>query len=173
MKPKMLVMSGLFAALIAVGAFLRIPLPQVPITLQTLFVLLAGLLLPKAYAPLPSLIYLLLGLLGLPIFTGGGGIGYLLHPTFGYLLGFVAAGWVMGRIATETKFFRLLLAALAGLAVIYLFGTIYYYAVAVWYLGGNLTIASLLSVCILTSLPADLIKAVLAAVLAKRLKQYI
>lgn len=167
MQPKKMIQCGLFSALIAVGAFLRIPLPHVPVTLQTLFVLLSGLVLGKNYGAVPSLVYLLLGLMGLPIFTGGGGIGYVLHPTFGYLLGFVAAGWVMGRVKSS----RLFLIALTGLLVIYLFGAVYYFLWALWYTKKVIAFTSLLTTCILTTLPTDLALAALAAMVAKRLKR--
>lgn len=168
----MLCLSALFTALIAVGAFLRLPLPVIPITMQTLFVLLAGLLLGKFYALLSCLLYLGLGLMGLPIFTQGGGIGYLLHPTFGYLIGFVFGAWVTGCLASSS-YPRLLLAAFLGLGVIYLFGTIYYYLLATLYLKQSIAIGTLLFTCVLSTLPSDCIFAFLAASLAKRLKRHL
>ena len=85
-----LTLLPLFTVLTAVGAFIKIPLGAVPVSLQTVFVLLSALLLGKK-AAISQGLYVLLGLLGLPIFTGGGGIGYVLTPTFGYLIGFIAA----------------------------------------------------------------------------------
>ena len=167
MQPKKIIQCGLFSALIAVGAFLRIPLPHVPVTLQTLFVLLSGLMLGKNYGAVPSLVYLLLGLMGLPIFTGGGGIGYVLHPTFGYLLGFVAAGWVMGRAKSP----HLFLIALTGLLVIYLFGITYYFLWALCYAKKAITLTFLLATCIMPTLPTDLALAALAVIIVKRLRR--
>jgi biotin transport system substrate-specific component len=89
-----------FALLTALGAFVRIPLPfsPVPITLQTFFVLLSGALLGGTLGPSSQLLYLLLGLAGLPIFTGAGsGLLYLCGPTSGYLFGFVLASLFIGR----------------------------------------------------------------------------
>lgn len=89
-----------FIILTIFGAFVRIPLPfsPVPITLQTLFVLLAGALLGGNLAALSQFSYILLGLLGLPIFTGAGsGLSYLLGPTGGYLFGFILAVIFIGR----------------------------------------------------------------------------
>ncbi len=170
MKPKKVIQCGLFTAFIAVGAYIRIPLPHVPITLQTLFVLLSGLLLDKGYGAVPSLCYLLLGLMGLPIFTGGGGVAYLAHPTFGYLLGFVAAGWLMGRIKNGRQFPRLFYSALAGIGVIDLCGTAYYCLWTMWYANGNLTVLTLLTTCVFTTLPTDVLAAALAATIAKRVQ---
>lgn len=97
---KNLVRMALLAALIAVGAFIRIPVPVCPFTLQFLFTMLAGLLLGSKYGALSVLVYLCVGLLGLPVFADGGGIGYVFQPTFGYLIGFCIASYVTGAIAT-------------------------------------------------------------------------
>lgn len=119
----------IFSVLTAVGAFIRIPIGIVPVSLQTVFVVLSALLLGKK-AFYSQLIYVLLGLMGLPVFTGGGGIGYILTPTFGYLLGFMAAAYLMGILKeklTEIKFYKLALISIIGLAVIYGFGVSYLY----------------------------------------------
>ncbi|MEE1014199.1 MAG: biotin transporter BioY [Clostridia bacterium] len=173
LSTKMLCLCGLFTALITVGAFIRIPLPVIPFTLQTLFILLAGLLLGKNYASLSCLAYLVLGLIGLPIFTQGGGIGYVLQPTFGYIIGFVLGAWVIGKIAVTSSYSRLLAASFAGLGVIYLFGAVYYYLLATLYLQQSVAIGALLVSCVLTTLPVDCVLALIAASLAKRLKRHI
>ena len=84
-----MVLTALFVALTAVGAFLKIPAGAVPFTLQILFTFLAGILLGPGWGALSQLIYVLLGLAGVPLFTGGGGLGYVLQPTFGFLLGLI------------------------------------------------------------------------------------
>ena len=94
---------ALMAALTAVGAQLRIPLPYVPITLQAAFVCLAGLLLGSWRGAASQAVYLTAGLVGLPVFAGGGGLHYLLKPSAGYLLGFVAGAWLAGRLAGEAQ----------------------------------------------------------------------
>ena len=80
---KNLILIGLFAALIVAGAFIKIPIPYVPFTLQFLFILFAGMLLGKRLGLLSQVVYLLIGLTGAPVFTNGGGPGYVLQPTFG------------------------------------------------------------------------------------------
>ncbi|MFQ5769363.1 MAG: biotin transporter BioY, partial [bacterium] len=97
------ILSSLFAALTAAGAFIKIPLPYVPITLQTFFVLLAGLVLGPKFGALSQIIYLAVGLLGVPIFAHGGGPGYILQPTFGYLLGYPIAAFVIGLLTKRKK----------------------------------------------------------------------
>lgn len=75
-----MVLCAMFAALIAVGAFIRIPIPYVPFTLQLFFTTLAGLLLGPKLGAASSLVYMITGLIGIPIFTEGGGPGYILSP---------------------------------------------------------------------------------------------
>lgn len=84
-----LVLFALFTALIAIGAFIRIPVPFCPFTLQLLFTTLAGLLLGSRRGAASVAVYVFLGTIGLPVFTSGGGPSYIFQPTFGYLLGFI------------------------------------------------------------------------------------
>ena len=89
-----MILVALFAALIAVGAFIRVPVPLVPFTMQTFFVVLAGMLLGKKLGAASALVYLAIGLIGIPVFTQGGGIGYVLKPSFGDMIGFIVAGYI-------------------------------------------------------------------------------
>ena len=93
-----LVLCATFTALIAIGAFIRIPVPLIPFTLQLFFVTMAGFLLGPKTGTVSAGLYLGLGLVGLPIFAEGGGPTYVLKPTFGYIIGFVlaAAGSAVG-----------------------------------------------------------------------------
>ena len=86
MKTKDMCLYALFAVLIGVGAFIKLPISIVPVTLQTLFVILAALIL-KEKAVYSVLLYIGIGLLGIPVFASGGGISYVLVPSFGYLIG--------------------------------------------------------------------------------------
>ncbi len=97
------ILAALFAALTAVGALIRIPVPPVPFTLQTLSVFLAAGLLSPGGAFTSQVLYLAVGLFGLPIFAGGGGIGYIFDPTFGYLLSFPIAAFVMGVLSKRLQ----------------------------------------------------------------------
>ena len=172
-KTTRLVLCALFAALIAVGAFIKIPIPYIPLTLQTLFTMLAGLILGKKLGAASVLVYLALGLVGLPVFTQGGGPMYVLKPTFGYLIGFAVGTYVTGAIANRKEdptFFRLVGANLAGLALIYLFGMVYYFMISHLYLGTNITIGNLFLYCFLATIPGDFISCLVAAIIAKRLR---
>lgn len=92
-----LVWTALMAALLAAGAFLHFPLWGVPFSLQMLFVFLAGLALGPAWGAASVSLYILAGLVGLPVFAGGkSGLAVLLGPTGGYLLGYIACAVIMG-----------------------------------------------------------------------------
>jgi biotin transport system substrate-specific component len=123
-----MIYASVFGAVTAAGAYLMIPLPPVPITLQTLFLYLAASLLGGRLGALSQVVYLLIGMIGLPVFAGGkGGLGVLLGPTGGYLIGFVAGAYVIGRLVELRKApgpVLLGFAMAAGTAVIYLLGVI-------------------------------------------------
>lgn len=96
--------APIFAVLTAAGAWLAIPIDPVPITLQTLFVTLAGLLLAPAQAALAMGLYVLMGVVGLPVFSDGkSGLGVLTGPTGGYLVGFIVAAWVMALLSVKWR----------------------------------------------------------------------
>lgn len=173
MKTKEVILCGLFAALIAIGAFIKIPIPSMPITLQVQFVILAGLLLGARNGGFCALAYLVLGLIGLPVFTQGGGIGYVFQPTFGYLIGFVFGAYVAGKIAEKESnpgYKRLFAATGAGIAVIYLFGMTYFYICNNYMLNIPFGIGTTLLYCVVMVIPGDLLTCTLGVILAKRLK---
>jgi biotin transport system substrate-specific component len=120
------VLSALFTALIIVGAYISFPLPvsPVPIVLQNLFVLLAGLLLGRRWALGAVALYLLLGLIGLPVFSAArGGLAHFLGPTGGYLIGFLlAAGLAATIVGTAPRLWREIVAVVVGTISIYLIG---------------------------------------------------
>lgn len=167
-----LVFGAIFTALISIGAFIRIPIGVIPITLQLLFVILAGLLLGSRLGALSVLAYIVIGLTGVPIFTQGGGLAYVFHPTFGYLLGFVTAAFVSGLIMErlENKFKNYLFAGVIGLIFVYLFGGIYLYLLSNFYLGTNMSVEKVVIYGALVFLPNDLLSCSVAAFLATRIK---
>lgn len=122
---KMTVYTALFVALIAMGAFIAIPLGPVPIVLQNMFVLLAGIILGPVWGLACVGIYLLIGFAGLPVFAGGtSGIGKLFGPTGGYLLGYLPAVFITGAISKGLKksITADVLAMITGTIIIYAIG---------------------------------------------------
>nr|WP_018247238.1 biotin transporter BioY [Orenia marismortui] len=170
-KTKDLVLAALFAALTAVGAFIKIPIPYVPFTLQVLFVFFAGSLLGSKLALISQLVYLGIGLIGIPIFTQGGGPGYILQPTFGYLLGFASAAYIIGKIIENLKkqnFINFFLANLAGLAIVYLFGVIYLYLNLNFITGTTISLAKAIKIGFLLPIPGDLLLCIIASLISKK-----
>ncbi len=170
-KAKSIIYCGLFTALIAVGAFIKIPVPVVPFTLQYLFTMLAGLLLGSRLGSLSVFAYMVLGLAGLPIFTEGGGLWYVFKPSFGYIIGFVVGTFVTGWIAEHMKrktVLTYLAANLAGLMVVYAFGMAYYYVICNYVINTPIGIWPLFLYCFLLAVPEDIALSILGAVVAKR-----
>ncbi len=166
-----LVLCGLFTALIAVGAFIRIDL-IVPITLQSLFVVLAGLLLGARNGAAGAGAYMVLGLAGLPVFAGGGGLMYIFRPSFGYIIGFILGAFVTGLLAERRKnptAGHLYLSALAGLGCIYAIGMAYFCLVMLLYLKADMKeLTGAMSLTLLVTLPTDLLLMIPAVLIAKR-----
>lgn len=167
-----MVLCAMFASLIAVGAFIRIPIPYVPFTLQLFFTTLAGLLLGPKLGAASSLVYMITGLIGIPIFTEGGGPGYIFKPSFGYIIGFVIGSFVTGMIASKAarpSFKRLLTASLAGLVIVYAIGMIYCFLITNFYLGTDMSVKTVFLYCFLFIIPGDLALTFLASFLSQRL----
>ena len=171
-RTKRMALCALFVALIAAGAFLKVPIPLVPFTLQFLFTTLAGLLLGGRLGGLSVCAYIALGLAGLPLFAQGGGLGYIVQPSFGYIIGFAAGAYMTGTIANRKEhpaFSRLLAANFVGLGIVYLFGMFYYYLMSRFYLGSPIGLWPLFFYCFLLAVPGDILLCFVGAMLAKRL----
>jgi len=127
--PRRMILIALFAALTAVGGLIRFPMGAVSFTLQVFFCLLSGLLLGPRDGALSQALYILIGLLGVPVFSQGGGIGYVLMPSFGFLLGLVPCAYLAGRIARDpgAGLPRMMAGAGAGIGALYVLGVPYLY----------------------------------------------
>ena len=175
-KTKSIIYCGLFTALIAVGAFIKIPVPVVPFTLQYLFTMLAGLLLGPRLGSLSVFAYMVLGLAELPIFTEGGGLWYVFKPSFGYIIGFVVGTFVTGWLAEHMKrktVLHYLAANLTGLIIVYAFGLIYYYVICNYVINTPIGVWPLFLYCFLLAVPGDIALSILGAVIAKRVRPVI
>jgi len=164
---RMIVFASLLAALMAAGAYLAVPIGPVPIVLQNMFVFLAGLLLGSRWGLASVAVYLLAGACGLPVFAGGmGGIGRLVGPTGGYLIGYLPAVFLIGYIA-EKATARITYDVLAMIC-----GTLILYACGVSWLKILTGMAWLkaLSVGMYPFLIGDALKIAAAALLARALR---
>lgn len=154
-----LVWTSLLAALIAVGAFISIPIAAVPVTLQGLFVLLAGLVLGPRGGIIATLLYMAAGLMGLPVFTGGkAGLAVFLGPTGGFLTGFILQAFFSGIAGGgQLKSIRFtLLCCLAGTLLMLALGSLRLVFVM------NISFAKAFAVGVLPYLPGDICKCLAA-----------
>lgn len=138
MKTRDMILISLFAALTAIGAFIKIQIGIVPFTFQFFFCAFSGVLLGSRKSMISQLVYVIIGLIGIPVFTNGGGFTYIFQPTFGYLLGFIACGYTVGKLTENLKdlnFPKMLGAILTGLMVIYIIGVPYLYMIVKLYMG--------------------------------------
>ncbi len=166
-----MVYAAMFGALTAIGSFMVIPLQPLPITLQTFFTGLAAVLLGGYTGALSQIIYVLLGIIGLPVFAGGkAGLGTLLGPSGGYLIGFIVGAYIIGKIIEAKRdagLVWIVLALVAGNLVIYTLGTFQLSIVT------NFSLIKSLSVGVIPFLPGDLIKLIAVALLGLKLRQSI
>ena len=168
MSVKGMVYAVLFGSLTAAGAFIVIPLPPVPITAQTFFLNICAVLLGGSLGALSQFIYLMLGVVGLPVFAGGkAGIGVIFGPTGGYLLGFIIAAFVIGTVNKMKKsagIFWHIFSMTIGMLIIYFLGSVQLSAVA------KMSFHKAFAVGVLPFIPGDIIKILLAAIISSRLK---
>ena len=175
---------ALFAAIICIGCFIKIPLGVIPVVLQNMLCILCAVLLGGIWAGAPTALFLIAGLIGLPVYSGGsGGIAVWLGPTGGflpgYLLGAVAAGFIAGRPRIEEKkltakiVLRVSLAVLAGMIILYIPGVIRfsYWATAAGKVPQDkTTLAYTLAACVIPYIPGDILKIAIAVPVALKLR---
>lgn len=156
---------AIFVALMIAGAFIKIPFPFMPLTFQTVFAVLAGLLLGWKKGMIAMSAYAVMGLVGIPVFSSGGGIFYVTMPSFGYILGFIASAGVAGiAYSHPKKIWQTVLLALAAYLVDYVFGIAYF--IAVWQLNGYSGLWHAVVTYNLFYMPKDAVLTLLAAFLS-------
>ena len=170
MKTRDMILISLFAALTAIGAFIKIQIGVVPFTFQFFFCAFSGVLLGSKKGFLSQVLYVGMGLIGLPIFTNGGGPTYIFQPTFGYLIGFITCSFMVGFITerlSSFSIFKVFGAVVAGLMAVYIIGVPYLYMIIKLYLGkGTYTFQSAIVGGFLPFIVPDLIMAFIVASVA-------
>lgn len=167
---KDMVLCALFAALISIGALGSIPLPGgIPFSIQPLLAMLAGAILGSRRGAISMTLYMFMGLVGLPVFSNGaGGIGYVLTPSFGYIIGFILCAYVTGFIVEKSraKNFTLgmVIAPFAGLMVDYIVGVPYLYMIFNIVMGKAIDVNTALVYGFYPFILLDLLKAALVVV---------
>lgn len=177
MKISDLTRVALMLALLIVSAQFSIPIGPVAISLQSLIVLIIGLVLPKEQAVLTTSLYLITGLIGLPVFSQAmGGPHSIILPSFGFILSFIPAVWLMAKIRemnTKAKITNYFQAILVGNFIIYLIGIAYMSFIFIFYMGNEMTFWKILSIGMLTFIPGDIIKSMIAVSIARQLNQHL
>lgn len=169
-----IVFISLCAALMAICSWISVPL-TVPVTLQTFAVFTSAGLLGLKRGTFAVLVYILLGAVGLPVFSGfTGGFGILFGSAGGYIIGFIFSALVVGLI---TKYFGkkmpvLVISMIAGLLVCYLFGTLWFMFVYARNTG-TVGLSTVLSWCVIPFIIPDAIKIALAAIIVNRVSHYV
>lgn len=173
-KTRDMILVSLFAALTAVGGIIPgIPLGPVPITLQTLFTALAGVILGARLGMWSQIVYVLVGLAGVPIFSGfTGGLSTVMAPSFGYLIGFIFCSYVIGKITEKfdkINIINISIAVAIGYAVIYAIGLPYMYIILTKVNGMSLTLYQTIKMGLLLFLPGDISKCIVTGLIGVKL----
>lgn len=170
-----MVLSAMFIALITIGAFIKVPVPNMPFTLQFLFTNLAGIILGANLGGLSVLIYVLAGLIGLPVFTTGGGPGYIFYPTFGFLIGFILGTYISGKFLENREFNKknIFLASIINLLIVYLLGMIHYYFISNFYSDSPIGVGALFLYCFVLAAPGDLFLCFISASVGQKVNSAI
>lgn len=178
---KPFIRTALFVALMIVGAMINVTIiPDIPFTLQTMFALMAGLVLGKKFGTLSQIVYLALGLIGLPVFAQfQGGFGAVLRPTFGFLLGFILGAFLCAllyeKLPIKNNYLKAFLSALVGMIAIYALGISYFYFLINYFIGKDMSFFAIIIMMIPFMIP-DGIKLTAAAfmgvILRKRMQDH-
>ena len=175
-KTKDISLIALFSAIIVICSLVTIP-SLVPFTLQTFAVFLCLNILGAKKGVVSIFIYILLGVIGLPVFSGfNGGIGALLNVTGGYIIGFIFSSFIFWLITAmfnkKPRKIVNLIASFAGLIVCYIFGTLWYVLLFIKN-GDTISFTSALTICVLPFIIPDILKIVLSVAISEKIKNYI
>ena len=161
MKIRDLTRIAFFTAVIIICSYIMIPF-AVPFTLQTLGIFVSVLVLGKNKGSLAVLIYLLIGIVGVPVFSGmKGGVGVLFAPTGGYIAGFIVCAYISGLLFEKTN--KPFLSCISGLVVLYAIGTCWFYIL------NPVEIESIILTCIVPFIIPDILKIIFAVYISKAL----
>lgn len=174
MNTRELVLISLFTALTIISSMLHFTLGPIPFSLQIVTVFIVAHLFSVKVAFWSQALYVIMGLLGLPVFASGGGLFYVLKPTFGFLIGFVIAAWIMAWFkerSEKTSISNIFIINIVGTVVIYIFGCIYFYLIMNFVAHTPITINHIFTGIVLLSGPGDIILSGVSAILILRLEK--
>lgn len=174
LKTADIVYIGIFAAIIAACSWISIPIGAVPVTLQTMAVCTAAGLLGRKRGTLSIIIYILIGIIGIPVFAGfSSGAGYVFGATGGYLLGFIFTSLIIGSLVPllGERWRAYFISMLLGISACYIFGTVWF--MLVYGKGGTASLSSALAMCVAPFIIPDIVKAAVAATLCVKLNKFL
>lgn len=175
MKIREILLASTFVAMMIICAYVIIPIGPVPITLQPLVVMLAGILLGSRLGAISMVIWMLLGFLGLPVFhQGQSGLVMLVGPTGGFIVSFIFTAWVVGYLTErdlEANYFKNFVYLSVGMIVCYVIGLIGFKLSFQFFLQKPMTWSNAMLLAVAPFLPFDIIKAGLAAFLGMRVRK--
>jgi Uncharacterized conserved protein len=170
--------TAIFVVLTIVGAYIKIPIGSVPFTLQFFMCALSGIVLGKKYGPLSQIVYIILGLIGLPVFAGGGGLSYIFQPTFGYILGFVVCSFIIGTFFefminkyNKVKKTYLFIVMFSSLIIMYLLGAFYFYLIKNIYLDTPMDFLTVIKICSFPFIISDGIYCIMLSLTAEKINK--
>ena len=169
---KDLIHCSMFAALTAVGAFISIPVGPVPISLQSLFAMMSGAMLGSKKGFVSQLLYMIIGLIGIPVFAGGtGGLSSIMRPSFGFIFGFMAMAYIVG-IMYENKF-NIWGSALIASVVLYIIGLSYMTIILIIVGGNSFRLLEILNMGLFVFIPGDLLKVVITVLATSSISKHV
>lgn len=160
-------------AVIIISGFIKIPMYPVPVSAVFLTINFIALSFDREISVFSVLTYLIVGLLGLPVFSGGGGIGYVFSPSFGYLIGFLFVCLCADELKKmnfldKSIFFKKLLISVINMVLVYFCGALYGYYILKIYSGAVIDIGYILFYYVVIFIPGDLLSSVLSSYISKR-----
>lgn len=162
---------GLAVALLVIGSAIALPIGPVPISLQSLVVLTIGITMGKRLGVMAVTVYVIAGLIGLPVFAGlKGGPQYIFAPTFGFIMAFILAAYIVGAGYESSSNMRRYASLMAATILIYAIGASYFYLVQSVHLGNSIPFVKVLQLTVLPFVLGDLIKLHIAFFVGGKLK---
>ena len=173
LKIKDLVMMSISLAIIIICSKISIPLGPIPLTLQTFSVFIVSLILGSFKSMIIFIIYIILGLIGLPVFSSGGGFEYIYMPSFGFVIGFVFSSIVVGLASKSNKFYLKYILGIIGLLIINICGVLYMYLILNYHNGLNKDLLYIIEIGVAPFIIKDLFVVILSCLIYSRIKNII
>ncbi|UTB79698.1 biotin transporter BioY [Staphylococcus carnosus] len=174
MKTRELFLISLFTALTIISSMLHFTLGPIPFSLQIVIVFIVAHLFSVKVAFWSQALYVIMGLIGLPVFASGGGLFYVIKPTFGFLIGFIVAALVMSLLKqrlTTNNFINTFAINMVGTVIIYIFGCVYFYFIMNFVANTPITVSQTFTSIVLLSAPGDIILGGVTTILILRLEK--